>query len=143
MFVDDPAPRSSRPLPSSMTGPRRSSSPSAQRQRPLRSAWQADDAGTEELRVALQQYRTFWNSLEGVEQALLSILKKIRDKAQTAKGAAKLSTGRMTGNRRLRTKGPRRKGSAATSSWPQKRPRTPSSTDLAAMPAPKVACGFG
>jgi hypothetical protein len=37
----------------------------AQRQRSLKSAWQADDAGTEELRVALQQYRTFWNSLEG------------------------------------------------------------------------------
>jgi uncharacterized protein YjbJ (UPF0337 family) len=35
----------------------------------------------------------------------VSILKKIRDKAQTARGAAKLSTGRMTGNRRLRTKG--------------------------------------
>jgi hypothetical protein len=37
----------------------------AQRQRSLKSAWQAEDAGTEELRVALQQYRTFWNSLEG------------------------------------------------------------------------------
>ena len=35
----------------------------------------------------------------------MSILKKIRHKAQTAKGRARLSTGRVTGNRRLRTKG--------------------------------------
>jgi uncharacterized protein YjbJ (UPF0337 family) len=35
----------------------------------------------------------------------VSILKKIRHKAQTAKGKAKLSTGRVSGNRRLRTKG--------------------------------------
>lgn len=35
----------------------------------------------------------------------MSILKKIRHKAQMAKGEAKLSTGRVTGNRRLRTKG--------------------------------------
>jgi uncharacterized protein YjbJ (UPF0337 family) len=35
----------------------------------------------------------------------VSILKKIKHKAQTAKGKVKLSTGRMTGNRRLRTKG--------------------------------------
>lgn len=35
-----------------------------ERQRSMQSAWQADDAGTEELRVALQHYRTFWNSLE-------------------------------------------------------------------------------
>ncbi len=35
----------------------------------------------------------------------LSILKKIRHKAQTAKGEAKKSTGRVERNRRLRTKG--------------------------------------
>lgn len=35
----------------------------------------------------------------------MSIIKKIRHKAQTAKGAARKSTGRVTGNRRLRTKG--------------------------------------
>ncbi len=35
----------------------------------------------------------------------MSILKRIRHKAQTAKGAAKKNTGRMTGKRRLRTKG--------------------------------------
>lgn len=34
------------------------------RQRSMQSAWQADDSGTEELRVALQHYRTFWNSLD-------------------------------------------------------------------------------
>ena len=35
----------------------------------------------------------------------MSILKKIRHKAQTAKGDAKNSTGRVTGNRRLRARG--------------------------------------
>jgi hypothetical protein len=35
-----------------------------ERQRSIQSAWQADDAGTEELRVALQHYRSFWTSLE-------------------------------------------------------------------------------
>jgi uncharacterized protein YjbJ (UPF0337 family) len=35
----------------------------------------------------------------------VSILKKLRHKVQTAKGATKKSTGRVTGNRRLRAKG--------------------------------------
>jgi uncharacterized protein YjbJ (UPF0337 family) len=35
----------------------------------------------------------------------VSILKKIRHKAQTAKGGARKGTGRITGNRRLRTRG--------------------------------------
>jgi hypothetical protein len=35
-----------------------------ERQHALLSGWQRGDAGTEELRVALQQYRTFWNRLE-------------------------------------------------------------------------------
>jgi hypothetical protein len=35
-----------------------------ERQGSMRSAWLADDAGTEELRMALQRYRAFWNSLE-------------------------------------------------------------------------------
>jgi hypothetical protein len=34
-----------------------------ERQRFAQSAWEADDAGTEELRVALQHYRAFWNSI--------------------------------------------------------------------------------
>lgn len=35
-----------------------------ERQHSMQSAWQADDAGTEELRVALQHYRSFWTRLE-------------------------------------------------------------------------------
>jgi hypothetical protein len=35
-----------------------------EQQHSIQSAWQADDAGTEELRVALQHYRTFWNTLD-------------------------------------------------------------------------------
>ena len=35
----------------------------------------------------------------------MSILNKIRNKAQTAKGNAKIGTGRATGNRRLKTRG--------------------------------------
>jgi hypothetical protein len=35
-----------------------------ERQHALMSAWQGDDAGTEELRIALQRYRTFWSCLE-------------------------------------------------------------------------------
>ena len=35
----------------------------------------------------------------------MSILKKIRHKIQTVKGRTKKSTGRVTGNRRLRTEG--------------------------------------
>jgi hypothetical protein len=34
------------------------------RQHSAQSAWQADGAGTEEMRVALQHYRAFWTSLE-------------------------------------------------------------------------------
>jgi hypothetical protein len=35
-----------------------------ERQHSMQAGWQATYAGTEELRVALQHYRTFWNSLE-------------------------------------------------------------------------------
>ncbi len=35
----------------------------------------------------------------------MSILKRIRHKAQTARGAVRQGTGRVTGNRRLRSKG--------------------------------------
>jgi hypothetical protein len=35
-----------------------------ERQQALLSDWQRDDAGTEEMRIALQQYRTFWNRIE-------------------------------------------------------------------------------
>ena len=40
-----------------------------ERQHALLSAWQGDDAGTEEMRVALQQYRTFWNRIEDLSRA--------------------------------------------------------------------------
>jgi len=36
-----------------------------ERQHSLLRAWQGDGAGTEELRTTVQQYRTFWNRLEG------------------------------------------------------------------------------
>ncbi len=39
-----------------------------QRQQVLLSAWQGTDAGTEELRNALQGYRTFWNQLDAFVQ---------------------------------------------------------------------------
>jgi hypothetical protein len=35
-----------------------------ERQRSLLSGWQGDDAGTEEMRIAVQHYRTFWSHLE-------------------------------------------------------------------------------
>jgi hypothetical protein len=35
-----------------------------ERQQALLSTWQGDDAGTEQMRVALQGYRTFWNRIE-------------------------------------------------------------------------------
>jgi hypothetical protein len=34
------------------------------RQQSLRSAWQGEDAGTEEMRLTLQHYRAFWHRLE-------------------------------------------------------------------------------
>lgn len=39
------------------------------------------------------------------EESAVSILKKIRHKAQTAKGKTKKNTGRVTGNRRLKAEG--------------------------------------
>jgi hypothetical protein len=35
-----------------------------ERQRSLLSGWQGDDAGTEEMRTAVQHYRAFWNRLD-------------------------------------------------------------------------------
>lgn len=39
-----------------------------ERQRVLLSAWQGDDAGTEEIRLTLQSYRTLWHRLEGLSR---------------------------------------------------------------------------
>jgi hypothetical protein len=44
-----------------------------ERQHTLLSSWQRDDTGTEELRVALQHYRTFWNHLEDIRWRSLTI----------------------------------------------------------------------
>jgi hypothetical protein len=39
-----------------------------ERQHALLSTWQGDDAGTEQMRVALQGYRTFWNRIEDLSR---------------------------------------------------------------------------
>jgi hypothetical protein len=39
-----------------------------ERQQALLSTWQGDDAGTEQMRVALQGYRTFWNRIEDLSR---------------------------------------------------------------------------
>jgi|HubBroStandDraft_1064217.scaffolds.fasta_scaffold22711_3 hypothetical protein len=64
MFVDDP--RASVERAAGLVDDRVKSLTEfiTERQHSMQSAWQADDAGTEELRVALRRYRAFWNSLE-------------------------------------------------------------------------------
>jgi hypothetical protein len=64
MFVDDP--RASIERAAGLVDDRVEALIQSVRERQLsvQSARQANDAGTEELRVALQHYRTFWNSLE-------------------------------------------------------------------------------
>jgi hypothetical protein len=61
MFVDDP--RSSLELAASLVDGSVESIVMSVReqQHSLLPAWQGDDAGTEELRATLRQYRTFWN----------------------------------------------------------------------------------
>ena len=64
MFVDDP--RSSLELAAGLVGDSAETLVVSVReqQHSLLSAWQGDDAGTEEMRTTLQQYRTLWNRLE-------------------------------------------------------------------------------
>jgi hypothetical protein len=64
MFVDDP--RSSVELAAGLADDSAAALVLSvqERQHALLSAWQADGTGTEELRIALQDYRTFWNRLE-------------------------------------------------------------------------------
>ena len=64
MFVDDP--HSSLQLAAGLVGDSAEALVVSiqERQHSLLAAWQGDDAGTEELRTTLQQYRTFWNRLE-------------------------------------------------------------------------------
>jgi hypothetical protein len=64
MFVDDP--HSSLQLAAGLVGDSAGALVMSiqERQRSLLAAWQGDDAGTEELRTTLQQYRAFWSRLE-------------------------------------------------------------------------------
>lgn len=64
MFVDDP--RSSVELAAGLVGDSAEALVVSVREQQysLLSAWQGDDAGTEEMRTILQQYRTLWNRLE-------------------------------------------------------------------------------
>jgi len=64
MFVDDP--RSSLELAAGLVDDSVESIVMSvkEQQHSLLSAWQGDDAGTEELRMTLRQYRAFWNRLE-------------------------------------------------------------------------------
>jgi hypothetical protein len=64
MFVDDP--RSSVELAASLVGDSAETLVVSvkEQQYSLLSGWQGDDAGTEEMRTTLQQYRAFWNRLE-------------------------------------------------------------------------------
>jgi hypothetical protein len=64
MFVDDP--RSSVQLAAGLADASAETLIASvrQRQRTLLAAWHGDDAGTEELRIALQHYRTYCDHLE-------------------------------------------------------------------------------
>jgi hypothetical protein len=63
MFVDDP--RSAVELAADLAGDSAETVIASvrARQQALLSPWQRDDTGTEELRIALRQYRKFWNRL--------------------------------------------------------------------------------
>jgi hypothetical protein len=64
MFVDDP--HSSLQLAAGLVGDSAEALVVSvkEHQHSLLAAWQGEEAGTEELRTTLQQYRTFWNRLE-------------------------------------------------------------------------------
>jgi len=68
MFVDDP--RSSVELAASLVDDSAEALMTSvkERQHALLSAWQGDEAGTEEMRIALQQYRAFWNRIEDLSR---------------------------------------------------------------------------
>jgi hypothetical protein len=68
MFVDDP--RSSVGLAAGLVGDSAEALVMSVQERlqALLSGWQGDDAGTEEMRIALQQYRTFWNRIEDLSR---------------------------------------------------------------------------
>jgi hypothetical protein len=68
MFVDDP--RSSVELAAGLVDDSAEALVVSvkERQHALLSAWQGDGAGTEEMRIALQQYRTFWDRIEDLSR---------------------------------------------------------------------------
>jgi hypothetical protein len=68
-FVDDP--RACLELAAQVTGDSAEALTASiqEEQHTLLSAWQHDDTSTEDLRVALQHYRTFWNRLEDITRA--------------------------------------------------------------------------
>jgi hypothetical protein len=68
MFVDDP--RSSVELAAGLVGDSAEALVMSiqERLQALLSAWQGDDAGTEEMRIVLQQYRMFWNRIEDLSR---------------------------------------------------------------------------
>ena len=68
MFVDDP--RSSIELAAGLVDESAEALVISvkERQHVLLSAWQGDDAGTEEIRVTLQCYRALWHRLEDLSR---------------------------------------------------------------------------
>jgi hypothetical protein len=64
MFVDDPRSAVEQAADLAGDGAETLVMSVRERQHALMSAWQRDDTGTEELRIALQHYRRFWNCLE-------------------------------------------------------------------------------
>jgi hypothetical protein len=70
MFVDDP--RSAVELAAGLADDSAETVTASvrERQQALLSAWQHDDAGTEELRIALRRYREFWNHLRDFPREL-------------------------------------------------------------------------
>jgi hypothetical protein len=68
-FVDDP--RACLELAAQVTGDSADALTASiqEQQHTLLSAWQHDDTSTEDLRVVLQHYRTFWNRLEDITRA--------------------------------------------------------------------------
>ncbi len=69
MFVDDP--RSSVEVAASLVDDSIQALVASvkDQQDSLLSAWNGEDAGTEELRTAVQNYRAFWNRLENFSRA--------------------------------------------------------------------------
>lgn len=70
MFVDDP--RSAVEMAAGLVGDSAETVMASvrERQQALLSAWQHDDTGTEDLRIALRHYREFWNRLRDFPREL-------------------------------------------------------------------------